>query len=298
LQGIGLTSYCASDDQIKLLSKQKSFAGILEYRMGDMTSGEALQKDTILGQLAAKAASSPTSLPLCTCFWRRDIDFQPPTGGLDVGVCASEPQNEDGSVDLRETGEDASYAEGWHRLPGSNAGPSFAFKLCTENGIERNGYWVRTGKYFAYAVGRPLDSEKAMALGCHEKSPDLKGPLCTGKSLHDALTSIEKEWKSQLLLLGSYVAVAGEIESETNGGCCWKIQYSTDPCLVDCMLVDSKDGPLNCSVLSSSGESNSAGTLMEGDIVTQIVTGKTPKTRRWKAVELSGPTGLPGLDGH
>jgi hypothetical protein len=96
------------------------------------------------------------------------------------------------------------------------------------------GYWVCTGKFLAYAivVGQPTDSEKAKALYCHEKSPELKGPTCTEKSLqHKAFsTSIEKDVEYQLLFLGSYVAVAGEIIENTNNGgdgsCCWKILYS------------------------------------------------------------------------
>jgi hypothetical protein len=100
------------------LFRQKSFAGVLQYTIGDTTSGEALAKDKVMAKLAADAKDNG-ALGLCTLFWRRDIDYQPPSGGLDVGVCASEPPNADGSIDLRETGDDASYAEGWHRLPGT-----------------------------------------------------------------------------------------------------------------------------------------------------------------------------------
>jgi hypothetical protein len=301
LQGVGLlTGNSAKNCHLEILSKQKSFAGVLERTLGDTTSGDALTKDTILAQLANNAASSPTSLKLSTCFWRRDIDYQPPTGGLDIGVCASEPENPDGSIDLRETGDDASYAEVWHRLPQSNVGPSFAFKLLSENNIERVGYWVRTGKFFAYAIGRPTDSEKAKALHCHEKSPELKGPTCTGKSLHEAIASIEKDVEYQLLLLGSYIAVAGEIEENTNNGgdgsCCWKILHSTDPGLVGCNLVDDTIGPLSCSTISTTNEYNREN-LLEGDTITQIVTGNLQKIRQWKVIELAGPTGLPGIDG-
>jgi hypothetical protein len=80
------------EEQILLASvlfRQKSFAGMLEYTVGDTTSGEALSKDTLLAQIAANTNSDGV-LPLCTCFWKREIDYQPPSGGLDIGVCASE----------------------------------------------------------------------------------------------------------------------------------------------------------------------------------------------------------------
>ncbi len=67
---------------------------------------------------------------------------------------------EDGSVLLRETGDDGSYAEGWLRVPGSETGPFFALTLVSEGGQgrthsnnARTGYWVRAGNRFAYAVG-------------------------------------------------------------------------------------------------------------------------------------------------
>jgi hypothetical protein len=43
---------------------------------------------------------------------------------------------------------------------------------------------------------------------------------------------------------------------------------------------------------------NKGGKLVEGDaVITQIVTGNLQKTHQWKVIELSGPTGLPGIDG-
>ncbi|KAL3893600.1 MAG: hypothetical protein SGARI_008067, partial [Bacillariaceae sp.] len=130
----------------------------------------------------------------------------PPTGDLDIGVCASGPPNADGSIDLRETGQDGSYAELWHRLPGSEKGPFLALQLITENGsTERAGYWVRTGQHFAYAVGRPESAKAAALLGCHEQSSKLKDD-CSGKSLKDAIESLHADAVSaQMDLLGSYV---------------------------------------------------------------------------------------------
>ena len=159
---------------VDVLYRQTSFAGQLQYTEGDTTSEEALAKDAPLAQLAQVASSkngNNGAIGLCTCFWRRAIDYQSPSGGLDIGVCA--PPNTDGSIDLRETGDDASYAEGWHRLPHSNEGPSFALTPISGNG-ERTGFWVRTGNYFAYAIGPPKDSDAAKTSGCHEQGPDIE----------------------------------------------------------------------------------------------------------------------------
>lgn len=149
-----------------IILRQKSFAGIIDYKAGDTTSsGDAVKKDEILAKLAAERKEDAKGSTLCTCFWRRDIDYQPPSGGLDIGVCASQVlAEEDGSVLLRETGDDASYAEGWFRLPHTNKGPFMALELLEEDGkAGRVGYWVRSGNRFAYAIGRPKDPEAEYA---------------------------------------------------------------------------------------------------------------------------------------
>lgn len=326
LQAVGLTppsqattpvGTSIDDDQLlAVFAETKSFAGILEYTLGDTTAGEALQKDAELARLAKEAAantdaSGGAALPLCTCFWKRMIDYQPPTGGLDVGVCASAPPNTDGSIDLRETGDDASYAEGWHRLPGSaptseaeassSSNSSFALRLLSEDGVERDGFWVRTNQYFAYAIGRPKSAEDAQKLKCHEQSHALKEELSVGKSLKEALDILSKgDTNDRLRLLGSYVAVFGEIEStkdSSKGKVCWRIQHSTDPGLVGCSLVGDKmgDGTNPCCstiALKTPGPKQ----LQSGAILYQSVAGSQNKVRKWKFVELNGKSCLPGLE--
>jgi hypothetical protein len=301
LQGTGLTPLSKSAgnpaDLLELFFQQKSFAGVMEFTHGDTTSGEALQKDAELAELASVAKDHPDNLPLCTCFWRRDMDYQPPTGFLDIGVCASGPPHADGSIDLRETGADGSYAELWHRLPGSDKGPFLALKLLSENGTERTGYWVRTGKHFAYAVGRPENAEKAASLRCHEQSAKLKTD-CTGKSLKEAAEFLHSEPSVQMTLLGSYVGVTGELE-KSGGSCCWKIQHSTDPGLVGCLLVGCFEDTqgLCCSTMSAidiNGNPKTDNELVEGDILYQALVGNGGPVRKWLVMEISGPSDIPG----
>lgn len=290
---------------LNTLCRHKSFAGVLIHKDGDTTpSGQALARDEILAQLARDAATNGNAngLQLCTCLWQRDIDYQPPTGSLDVGVCASEPVRDDGSVFLRETGADASYAEGWWRLPGTETGPSMALELVAENGIvgARKGCWVRAGNRFAYAVGRPLTGDAAKALGCHPRSHELaSASSCIGQSLIDAVTTLADDVSELLDLVATYVAVAGEIES--NGA--WTIHHSTHPTLVGCRLVGSsgdgrggdggKDNDalapdnLCCSTLADAGGVEEEGAVGR-EVIQQLCTptGAPPTSRTWKVVEL------------
>jgi hypothetical protein len=226
-------------------------------------------------------------LPLCTCFWRRDIDYQPPSGGLDVGVCASEPPNDaDGSIELRETGDDASYAEGWQRLRGTAEAPYLALALVSENDRERNGFWVRAGNRFAYAIGRPKDTETAKELGCQEKSSELKD--CVGKSLTDAVGWMEADLSIQLQIVGSYVGVYGEV---TEGGD-WNILHSTDPCLVGCALVGTESSSSCCSTLITTEKKK----IEVGDVLSQTVAGCSGIVRKWEVLEIDGNSNIPGFD--
>jgi hypothetical protein len=306
-----------SETEQSILLRQKSFCGRLQFSLGDTTeSGDALAKDPVLANLAANAAAAAAAaaasndnhvngaLPLCTCFWKREIDYQPPSGGLDIGVCASAPPNpaDDGSIDLRETGDDGSYAEGWHRLVGSTTSPFWACQLLTEDGIPRTGYWVRTGKYFAYAIGRPQDAATAETLGCPPKSAQIQ--TCVGKSLEEAVQELvvlaegnNHRMEECLAMVGTYVCVFGEVitTSTPSMTACWKILHSTDPRLVGCDLLG--PGPDSCSTLSR--ETPSGGlVLQEGDIVSQtLVSGGC--TRRWQVMEVDNAAimekDLPGL---
>lgn len=309
LDGKGLTALNNNMDEatVATFATQKSFAGILHFSNGDTTdSGDALKKDKELARLAAAAPSTPSSIPLCTCFWRRDLDYQPPSGGLDIGVCTSGPANaDDGSIDLRETGDDGSYAELWHRLSGSNEGPVLALELVSENDRPRAGYWVRTGMHFAYAVGRPSTAECIQQLGYHPRSSDIAS--CTGKSLLKALHSLvdSGDVKSQLQLLGSYVSACGILESATPDASqqqqqqlCWNIQQSTDPGLVGCRLIDTTiESGVSCSVgtlIDSDGtiKTCSSSRISVGDTVLQSLAGKNGIVRRWRVMEASGPCHL------
>jgi hypothetical protein len=271
-------------DILPVLCRQKSFAGVLDYKRGDATdSGLALSRDVALASLAKAAEADGRCLPLCTCFWRRDLDYQPPTGGLDVGVCASEPpREEDGSLLLRETGEDASYAEGWLRLAGSEAGPFMALELVSENGKggARKGYWVRAGRWFAYAVGRPITAESAVALGCAEKSDELAH--CVGKTLLEAVTTTLKH-ANVLDLVASYVGVAGEVDGRGK----WRIQHSTNPSLVGCLLMGPADEANCCSCVE--------GEFAPCNVVEQTIVGLddgSPSVQRsWKVIELEAGYG-------
>ena len=204
------------ETDISILARQKSFAGVLTYTLGDASAGElkgmALAKDPVLRELAS-CHDPPPIIPLCTCYWRRDIDYQPPSTNLDVGICVSSSPRMDhtGSIDFRETGQDGSYAEGWwHRLEHTKDGPFMALELMEErkNGTKRIGYWIRAGNRFAYAIGRPFVEGGSIA------------PLndMVGQTLQEALADLSEE--KQLALLGNYVAVAGEIEDETQS---WRI---------------------------------------------------------------------------
>lgn len=266
----------ASSRQLDLIVRQKSFAGQLEYKAGDTTSsGEALAKDTILAELAN---SKKSVIGLCTCFWRRDLDYQPPSGGLDIGVCASEESpRSDGSLLLRETGEDASYAEGWLRLPGTEKGPFAAMELVSENGIvgARRGYFVRAGNRFAYAIGRPLTADAAKSLGCPEASALVATSV--GKSLSDAVKELTPSENDMLGVIGSYVGLTGEVVNDV-----YTILHSTNPELVGCTLFGgpSASADLCCSTLR--------GTVAVGNEIEQVLAGG--ETRVWKVVELTNCT--------
>lgn len=262
-----------------VILRQKSFAGILDFKEGDTTrSGEAIRKDELLATLAAERENDSKGLSLCTCFWRRDIDYWPPSGALDIGVCASEPMATDGSVLLRETGDDASYAECWERAPDCFKGPFMALELVKEVGGaagHRVGYWVRSGDRFAYAVGRPTASEAHSAVGSCQGSHTISS--CVGKTLAEAVSSITKEPCEMLDIAGCYVCVCGEINAARE----WIIQHSTNPELVGCLLVGNLNtASLCCSQLqhSKSGDEEAEQVLADGSM------------RCWKVVELSGCT--------
>jgi hypothetical protein len=322
---IGVTSTTASNDpvaiknrasliqHIEILCRQKSFAGVLDYQVGDTTDGTALRQDSILAQLATeRLSSSDGGLGLCTCFWRRDLDYQPPSGGLDVGVCASEaPTDDSGAVLLRETGIDASYAEGWLRSLHTHQGPFMALELVEEwvesrisglsgDTVSRSGYWVRAGNTFAYAIGRPTTVQTALALNCPERCASIP-TQCVGKSLFEAANHLVQDESQQLDLVRCYVAVAGQVVAQGEGEL-WEIQFSTNPELVGCALCSSTSGddakealvcsslrqvPSNCEELGTSRLVDQCWSI-EGTAAVHSGLAEVAARRRWRLLELDG----------
>lgn len=268
-----------TDQQVMDILLQKSFAGLLHCSVGDTTKGRvALKKDSILADLAKKTDGA---IPLCTCFWERIIDYQPPTESLDVGVCASSPVNEDGTVDMRETGEDGSYAEGWRRVAGTSEGPFVALQLYSENGMSdcRDGFVVRAGTRFAYAVGRPKLEHFAAKLGCDSRSVKIRRD-CINSPLSEVLDCIVGDIATTpdeaVAIASTYVAAVGEIDKKGS----WRVTASNLAELVGCTLAsEDREEPLCCSVLST-----------DGDFVDQVIPTRNgdEAVRRWKVLELTG----------
>ena len=299
-----------------ILCNQKSFAGKLTYCKGDASTtshGQALKTDEVL---ADYVKADPTSL--CTCYWKRYIDYQPPTGGLDIGICATDPATvpsskaTNGNIDIRETGDDGSYAEGWRRLADTSNGPFFAMEMLSEDSIEnaRNGYWIRVGNHFAYAIGRPTTENFARELYCSKSSWRLNNDnRIVGQLLKDAVeiltteeSDAEMKMQEQMAIVGSYVCCIGKVNDDSDGdGRKWKIQHSTHPELVGCHLLGGQNevdrGKHNtsrcCSWIDSSdvrGAADKSKLEVGTTIVQHVVTGNLPSTsiqRQWKIVEVS-----------
>jgi len=278
IAGVGLstdakTSLLSKQDLVDALVRQKSFAGHLKFEFGDKTdSKEALKKDPILASLAAQKSAI---IPLCTCFWRREFDIQPPVGSLDIGVCASEVSpRSDGSLFMRETGQHGSYAEGWVRQANTERGPFLALQLVQEehDGMQatRKGFFVRAGNQFAYAVGRPTNNKLSVEL-----------QFAVEKSLAEAVS----RWDNESILdiaIGTYIALAGEVVDTY-----WMIRHSTQPELVGCKLVgDLETDNLCCSNFRKIGEM-----CQIGDQLEQVLCGGG--VRRWKIDEVSDAKLLP-----
>eukprot|EP00977_Amphora_coffeiformis_P017237 scaffold5532_cov180-Amphora_coffeaeformis.AAC.4 len=234
------------------LLQQQSFAGVLTVTKDDTTPHQvAVKEDPVLKQLSSStiASSCPSVLPpLFTCHWERRIDCQPPATRLDIGVCAPQlPPLANGSILLRETGDDASYAEDWLLLGtesgSSSSGSNMAATLVTENGVERPGYWVWTNNRFAYAIGYPTTEEDCKSLNVPVEVAQVK-QATAGQTLKELLPKIlDGDQSATLDVLGSYVAVAGTVTTHQDGTRDWIIQYSTHAELVGCsLLTEGKDG--------------------------------------------------------
>ena len=209
---------------------------------------------------------------------------------------------------MRETGNDASYSEGWKRLEGTGDGPFFALELMEDNGVPRKGFWVRAGDRFTSAVGRPLNEEAVSILeevvsilNCEPGSHTIAEKV--GKSLAEATD--DQEPASALRQAWSYVAAMGKIRDDG----AWDIESSTRPDLVGCTLVDTSDSALVlsrwgrcCSILLNHGpmEHEPSSRIIDNDGACQYAiqyimdrkeneTTITTKSKRlWRVVEVRG----------
>lgn len=96
------------------------------------------------------------------CEWYRHIDYQPPSGGRDIGRMAF---NADRIV---EDGLENSYREVWQRLP-DGTGETIALRFLEEHAsgglaMPRKGYLVASGDYFIFARDRAALLPKASSL--------------------------------------------------------------------------------------------------------------------------------------
>ena len=160
-------------DELRLLTRQQGFAGVTQVA------------DDI-------------------CEWYRHIDYQPPTGGRDIGRMAF---NTDRIV---EDGLESSYREVWQRLPDST-GANLALRFVEEPAsgacaVPRKGYLVASGDYFIFVRDRvaPLPKSPSLAL------------------LLEALTLTQDQIIAMLDCEISFGRRLG-------GGMLWEIQLSTLP---------------------------------------------------------------------
>jgi len=159
-------------------------------------------------------------------------------------------------------------------------------ELVSENGIARTGSWVRAGKHFAYAIGRPKNAELAEQLMCPLESSNIHQSV--GKTLQEAMTNVEENVATRMV--HCYVSVFGEITMRTDGlQKCWQILYSTHPDLVGCTLFEmsasdelGKKADSNCSILKPITNLEAS---MEVEQVLKV--GHEELTRIWKVVEVS-----------
>lgn len=117
--------------ELRLLSRQQGFAGVT------LVEGD-------------------------TCLWRRHIDYQPPTGGRDIGRMAFDNDR------IVEDGLESSYREVWQRLP-DGMGETIALRFLEAHvsgglAVPRKGYLVASGDYFIFARDRAAMLPKAPSL--------------------------------------------------------------------------------------------------------------------------------------
>lgn len=254
-----------------LLLQQQSFAGHLHcstIAAVDTAAETALDRDGILRSLPA---------PYIRCYWERRVDRQPPAERLDVGICAIQRSLVDGTQTMRETGDDGSYAEEWIRLAGTNHSECGYMAMELVHPSCRRGYWIRTGCWFALALGYPTEGAD------DDPSTQIFGnPIHKGKSLAEVV----KDWAAddQCRMLGSYLALAGRVES-TSGA--WRVEYCTNPELVGCCVVGGKEDSLCCSSVVKTDDGMLQQTLVAADA------SRCSETFTWKIRECSSEGVLP-----
>jgi len=118
----GFAAY--SDDELKAMAKVQGFAGELTVADG-------------------------------VCFWRRDLDYQPPSSSPDEGRYSLS-----GDV-MVEDGIHADYQEIWRRAPESTD-PAAVFRLEPEDG--RSGLLVIAGRFMIEFVSRAGTASQAATL--------------------------------------------------------------------------------------------------------------------------------------
>ncbi|MEO6696680.1 MAG: hypothetical protein ABIN45_01615 [Gammaproteobacteria bacterium] len=127
-------------DELRLLARQQGFAGVT------LVEGD-------------------------TCLWRRHIDYQPPTGGRDIGRMAFDNDR------IVEDGLESSYREVWQRLPDST-GETIALRFLEEHSsgglaVPRKGYLVASGDYFIFARDRAAALPRMPSLAALLEEPNL-----------------------------------------------------------------------------------------------------------------------------
>ena len=315
-----LLSKTDSMDVVDVLLATQSFAGMLTVEPGDTTPQKLAQlHDPILEQLSTQSTRSCThqsSLPppLFTCHWQRHVDYQPPAKRQDIGVCSPQlPPAADGSFLLRETGDDASYAEDWLRLASASASSKptmMAAVLQSENGLEegaRQGYWIWTDNRFAYAIGYPKSAQHARQVGIPvaacEVSKAEPGTMLKDllpQLVNEALTDCESK-QNALDILGSYVCVAGKVIPENDKSARqWIIDYSTHAELLGCTFLNEGDccDTKDCCSYIKGWQTDERNLLIQY----VAIDNGAPLHRVWKIVEgenlPSPPRRLYGMDAH
>lgn len=148
---------------IRVPAERPDFSG--KHGLQDLTFDE-------LRQLAHQQGfAGVTRVEGDTCEWYRHIDYQPPTGGRDIGRMAFDADR------IVEDGLESSYREIWQRLP-DNTDASIALRFLEQPApgglaVPRKGYLVTSGDYFIFARDRAATLPKAASLAVLLEAPNL-----------------------------------------------------------------------------------------------------------------------------